>query len=320
MLIYITRRILQGLVVLVLISVLTFVIMRLMPGDPAYLLLGEGEIRISEEQMEAIRRRWGLDRPHHEQYLIWAWNLLRGDFGDSLIRTGVPVRQMIFETIPVTIKLNVISLGLAFAVAIPAGIIAGVRRNSPFDYTTAVGSTLGVALPNFWLGLMLIVLFALYVPRWFGDLPLVGRIPPFGLKSWQGYILPILVLTTEQMAVLTRVMRAATLEVLSQDYVRTAYAKGLPNITVLVRHAVRNALLPVVTVIGFRIAFILSGTIVVETVFAIPGIGRLFTDSVFRLDYQVVQSLVIVLAVLVVAVNLLTDLTYAIIDPRIRIE
>ena len=320
MLLYITRRILHGLVVLVLISVLTFVVLRLMPGDPAYLLLGEGEIRISEEQIEAIRRRWGLDKPYHEQYLVWAWNLLRGDFGDSLIRTGVPVRQMIFETIPVTIKLNVISLGLAFAVAIPAGIIAGVRRNSPFDYTTAVGSTLGVALPNFWLGLMLIVLFALYVPRWFGDLPLVGRIPPFGLKSWQGYILPILVLTTEQMAVLTRVMRAATLEVLSQDYVRTAYAKGLPNMTVLVRHAVRNALLPVVTVIGFRIAFILSGTIVVETVFAIPGIGRLFTDSVFRLDYQVVQSLVVVLAVLVVAVNLLTDLTYAIIDPRIRIE
>ena len=320
MLLYITRRILQGLLVLVLISLLTFVVLRLMPGDPAYLLLGEGEIRISEEQMEAIRRRWGLDRPYHEQYLVWAWNLFRGDFGDSLIRTGVPVRQMIFETIPVTIKLNVISLGLAFAVAIPAGIIAGVRRNSPFDYTTAVGSTLGVALPNFWLGLMLIVLFALYVPRWFGDLPLVGRIPPFGLKSWQGYILPILVLTTEQMAVLTRVMRAATLEVLSQDYVRTAYAKGLPNMTVLVRHAVRNALLPVVTVIGFRIAFILSGTIVVETVFAIPGIGRLFTDSVFRLDYQVVQSLVVVLAVLVVAVNLLTDLTYAIIDPRIRIE
>ena len=320
MLLYITRRILHGLVVLVLISVLTFVVLRLMPGDPAYLLLGEGEIRISEEQIEAIRRRWGLDRPYHEQYLVWALNLLRGDFGDSLIRTGVPVRQMIFETIPVTIKLNVISLGLAFAVAIPAGIIAGVRRNSPFDYTTAIGSTLGVALPNFWLGLMLIVLFALYVPRWFGDLPLVGRIPPFGLKSWQGYILPILVLTTEQMAVLTRVMRAATLEVLSQDYVRTAYAKGLPNMTVLVRHAVRNALLPVVTVIGFRIAFILSGTIVVETVFAIPGIGRLFTDSVFRLDYQVVQSLVVVLAVLVVAVNLLTDLTYAIIDPRIRIE
>ncbi len=320
MLPYVARRILQGILVIVLISVGTFIVIRLMPGDPTYLLLGEGEIRISAEQLEAIRRRWGLDRPYHEQYLVWAWNLLRGDFGDSLIRTGIPVRQMIFEAMPVTTILNVISLGLALLVAIPAGIIAGVRRNSSFDYATAVGSTLGVALPNFWLGLMLIVLFALYVPRWFGDLPLIGRIPPFGLKSWQGYLLPILVLTTEQMAVMTRVMRASTLEVLSQDYVRTAYAKGLPNTIVLVRHAVRNALLPVVTVIGFRIAFILSGTIVVETVFAIPGIGRLFTDSVFRLDYQVVQSLVVVLAVLVVAVNLLTDLTYAIIDPRIRIN
>lgn len=320
MLPYLARRILQGAIVIVLISVGTFIIIRLIPGDPTYLLLGEGEIRISQEQIDAIRRRWGLDRPYHEQYLIWAGNLLRGDFGDSLIRRGIPVREMIFEAIPVTIRLNVISLALALGVAIPAGIIAGVRRNSSFDYSTSVGSTLGVALPNFWLGLMLIVLFALYVPRWFGDLPLIGRIPPFGLKSWQGYILPILVLTTEQMAVLTRVMRASMLEVLSQDYVRTAYAKGLPNITVLVRHAVRNALLPVVTVIGFRIAFILSGTIVVETVFAIPGIGRLFTDSIFRLDYQVVQSLVVVLAVLVVVVNLLTDLAYAIIDPRIRIN
>ncbi len=320
MLTYIARRILQGAVVIVLISVGTFVVIRLMPGDPTYLLLGEGEIRISQEQMEAIRARWGLDRPHHEQFFLWAWNLLRGDFGDSLIRKGIPVRQMIFEAIPVTAILNVTSLALALMVAIPAGIIAGVRRNSTFDYGTAVGSTLGVALPNFWLALMLIVLFALYVPRWLGDLPLVGRIPPFGLKSWQGYILPVLVLTTEQMAVLTRVMRASTLEVLTQDYVRTAYAKGLPNIIVLVRHAVRNALLPVVTVIGFRIAFILSGTIVVETVFAIPGIGRLFTDSIFRLDYQVVQSLVVVLAVLVVVVNLITDLTYAIIDPRIRIN
>lgn len=320
MLPYIARRILQGAVVIILISVGTFIVIRLMPGDPTYLLLGEGEIRISEEQMQAIRARWGLDRPHHEQYMIWAWNLLRGDFGDSLIRKGIPVRQMIFEAIPVTAILNFTSLAIALLVAIPAGIIAGVRRNSTFDYGTAVGSTLGVALPNFWLALMLIVLFALYVPRWFGDLPLVGRIPPFGLKSWQGYILPVLVLTTEQMAVLTRVMRASTLEVLTQDYVRTAYAKGLRNTTVLVRHAVRNALLPVVTVIGFRIAFILSGTIVVETVFAIPGIGRLFTDSIFRLDYQVTQSLVVVLAVLVVVANLLTDLTYAIIDPRIRIN
>lgn len=320
MLLYIVRRLLQGVVVIILISIVTFILMRLMPGDPTYLLLGEGEIRISEEQVEAIRRRWGLDRSYPEQYLIWAWNLLRGDFGESLIRTGVPVRQMIGEAIPVTTILNVTALGLALLVAIPAGIMAGVRRNSTFDYSTAIGSTLGVALPNYWLSLMLIVLFVLYVPGWFGEIPLIGRIPSFGLRSWQGYILPVLVLTTEQMAVLTRVMRAATIEVLAQDYVRTAYAKGLPNIIVLVRHAVRNALLPVVTIIGFRVAFILSGTIIVETVFALPGIGRLLTDSVNRLDYQVVQSLVVVLAVLVVVINLLTDLTYAFIDPRIRIE
>lgn len=320
MLPYITRRLLQGALVIFLISVITFAVMRLMPGDPVYLLLGEGEIRISQEQIDAIKTKWGLDRPYYEQYLVWAWNLLRGDFGDSLIRTGVPVRDMIFEAIPVTAIINIIALFISLAIAIPAGIWAGVKRNSAFDYATAVGSTLGVSLPNFWLGLMLIVLFVLYIPQWFGDIPLIGKIPPFGLRTWQGYILPVLVLTTEQLAVVTRVMRAATIEAMGQDYVRTAYAKGLAKYVVIIRHAVRNALLPVVTVIGFRIAFILSGTIVVETVFAIPGIGRLFTDSVFRLDYQVVQSLVVVLAVLVVLVNLLTDLTYAIIDPRIRIE
>jgi len=320
MLPYIIRRLLQGALVIFLISVITFAVMRLMPGDPVYLLLGEGEIRISQEQIDAIKTKWGLDRPYYEQYLVWAWNLLRGDFGNSLIRVGVPVRDMIFEAIPVTATINIIALFISLLVAIPAGIWAGVKRNSSFDYTTAVGSTLGVSLPNFWLGLMLIVLFVLYIPEWIGEIPLIGRIPPFGLRSWQGYILPVIVLTTEQLAVITRVMRAATIEALGQDYVRTAYSKGLSKYVVITRHAVRNALLPVVTVIGFRIAFILSGTIVVETVFAIPGIGRLFTDSVFRLDYQVVQSLVVVLAVLVVLINLLTDLTYAFIDPRIRIE
>ncbi len=310
MLRYITLRLLQGALVVFLISILTFVIMRLMPGDPVYLLLGEGRVRISQEQMEAIRSRWGLDRPYHEQYLIWAGNLLRGDFGESLIRTGVPVRQMIFEAIPVTAELNIYALLLALAVSLPVGILAGVRRNSLLDYATAAGSALGIAMPNFWFGLMLIVLFSV-VLNW---------LPPYGLKSWHGYIMPVIVLATEQMAVFTRVMRSSTIEVLNQDYVRTARAKGLAEHVVLLRHAVRNALLPVVTVIGFNIAFLLSGTIVVETVFALPGIGRLFTDSVLRLDYQVVQSLVVILAVLVVVANLLTDLVYAVVDPRIRIE
>jgi peptide/nickel transport system permease protein len=303
-----------------LISVATFVIMRLMPGDPVYLLLGEGQVRISQDQIEAIRERWGLERPYHEQYLIWMLNFVRGDFGESLIRTGVPVREMIFEAVPVTAQLNVLALIVALLIAIPGGIWAALRRNSIVDYLNAFGSTLGVSMPNFWLGLMLIVLFALYVPQWIGDIPLIGRIPPFGLRSWQGYILPVTVLAVGEMAVFSRVMRSSMLEVLERDYVRTARAKGLPQHLVLIRHALRNALLPVITVIGFRIAFLLSGTIVIETVFAVPGIGRLFTDSVFRLDYQVVQSLVVLLAVLVVVVNLVTDLSYALIDPRIRFD
>jgi peptide/nickel transport system permease protein len=310
MLRYITVRLLQGLVVIFLISIATFVIMRMMPGDPVFLLLGEGEIRISEEQIEAIKAKWGLNRPYHEQYLIWAGNLLRGDFGESLIRRGVPVRQMIFEAIPVTAILNLYALGVALIISIPVGIAAGVRRNSPLDYGTSVGSALGIAIPNFWLALMLIVIFSLML-RW---------VPPFGLRSWQGFILPVVVLATEQMAVLARVMRGSIIDVSTQDYLRTARAKGLSERAVIWRHSVRNAMLPVVTVLGVRIAFILSGTIIVETVFAIPGIGRLFTDSVFRLDYQVVQSLVVIFAVLVVVINLLTDLTYAVIDPRIRLR
>jgi peptide/nickel transport system permease protein len=307
---YITVRLFHGLLVVLLISLVTFVIMRLLPGDPVYLLLGEGEVRISQAQIEAIRHKWGLDKPWHEQYFIWLGNMVTGDFGDSLIRTGMPVRDMIFEAIPVTFKLNLYALFVSLAVAIPAGIIAAVKRNSIFDYVATVVSTFGVAMPNFWIGLMAIVIFALML-RWF---------PPFGLRSAKGYVLPVFVLATEQTAVIARVMRSGTIEVLEEDYVRTARAKGLTERVVILNHAVRNALLPVVTVIGVRIAFILSGTIVVETVFALPGIGRLFTDSVFRLDYQVVQSIVFLLSVLVVVVNLLTDLVYAFIDPRIRIE
>lgn len=315
---YLTFRIFKGAAVVVLISLVTFVIMRLMPGDPVYLLLGEGQIPITDAQIQAIRARWGLDRPYYEQYLIWAGNLLRGDFGTSLIRPGVPVRQMIFDAIPITTLLNAYAITLAILVSVPLGIVAAVKRNSIIDYVASAGSAFGIATPNFWLALMLIVLFALYVPRWVGDLPLIGRIPPFGLRSWQGWILPVIVLATEEMAVLVRLIRGTVLELLPQDFVRTARSKGLSERLVLYRHIIANALLPVVTVIGFRIAFILSGTIIVETVFAFPGIGRLFVDSVLRLDYQVVQSLVVIFAVIVVVVNLLTDFIYGFVDPRIR--
>ncbi len=309
MITYIIRRVLQGILIIFLVSVITFVIMRMLPGDPVQLLLGEGKVKMTDELRAAIHAKWGFDKPYYEQYGIWLMSLLRGDFGESVVRRGVPVREMILEAAPVTIFLNGVSLILAAMLALPLGILAGVRRNTPFDYGTAFFSTLGVSLPSFWVALMSIIIFSVML-HW---------VPPYGLRSWKGYILPVAVLTIEQMALLARVMRGSTIETLSQDYVRTARAKGLGEHLVVVRHAVRNALLPVVTVLGLSIATILSGTIVIETIFALPGIGRLFIDSLGRLDYQVVQSLVVVFAALVVIANLVTDLVYAVVDPRIRI-
>ena len=305
---YIVARVAQGLVVIFLVSVGTFAMMHLIPGDPVSLLIGEA--RISQEQINLIRAKWGLDRPLHVQYLTWIGNMLRGDFGQSVVRSGVPVRTMINEAAAVTITLNLIAFTISILMAIPGGILAAIRRYSALDYAIMVTATVGVALPNFWIGLMLIVIFSL-VLRW---------LPPFGLGSWHGYVLPVLVIVIGQLALLARIMRSSTIDNLGEDFVRTARAKGQREGLVILRHVVRNALLPIVTVIGYRLAFILSGTIVVETVFALPGLGQLFIESVNRVDYQVVQAIVMVLSILVVVGNLLTDLIYGFIDPRIRIH
>ena len=310
MLRYVIRRLLQGIVVIFLISVATFGILHLTPGDPIFVLIGEtGNTQLTTEQIAEIRHHWGLDRPIYAQYLTWAGNMARGNFGISVIQIGRPVGSMLRQTAPVTFKLNLMALLAAIIIAIPAGILAGVTQYSVFDYISTLGATLGVSLPSFWLALMLIIIFAAKL----------GWLPAFGLQSWKGYILPVFVLATEQMAILARLMRSTVIETLGQDFVRTARAKGLREGVVLSRHVVRNALLPVVTVIGYRLAFLLSGTIVIETVFAVPGVGQLFVNSVYHLDYQVVQAIVLLLSVLVVAANLLTDLVYALIDPRIRL-
>jgi ABC-type dipeptide/oligopeptide/nickel transport system permease component len=307
---YLAARLLQSLVVILLVSVGTFGMMHLVPGDPVHLLLGESGAFVTTEVLENIRAHWGLDRPWYEQFLSWFGNMLRGDMGQSMVRRGVPVSQMILEAAWVTLQLNVIATALAIAVALPAGIRAAVRRYTGFDYLVMVSATLGIAVPNFWLSLMLIILFAL----------MLGWLPPFGLAGWRGWLLPVVVLATEQTALFARMMRASTIESLSEDYVRTARAKGLGERRVVYLHVLRNALLPVVTVLGYRLAFILSGTIVVETVFALPGLGQLFFSSVIYLDYQVIQAIVLLFTVLVVIGNLVTDLTYALIDPRIRLQ
>ena len=304
---YLLTRLAQGAAVVFLVATATFLILRLTPGNPVDVMVGEAEV--TPEQVAGIKHLWGLDRPWYVQYATWLRNMARGDFGESVIRTGVPVKTMLLQAAPVTLALNVAAFAVSAAIAIPIGILAGVRRYSIFDYAGTVGATLGVALPSFWISLMAIILFAVKL-RW---------LPPFGLQSWTGYILPVAVLATEQTAVITRLMRGSVAAILNQDYVRTGRAKGLAEPTVVLRHAVRNALLPVITVLGYRVAFLLSGTIIVETVFALPGVGRLLTDSVYHLDYQVVQVIALLLAVIVVAENIATDLVYALVDPRIRI-
>ncbi len=308
MLAYVVQRVLQGIIVIFLVSFATFAILQLAPGSPVDILIGEAQV--SQAQIDAIERKWGLDKPWYVQYGTWLGNVVQLDFGQSVIRTGTPVSQMVMEAAPATLRLNAMSLGLSLLVALPLGIIAAVRRHSFVDYSSMLGSTLGVAVPNYWLGLMLIILFSLWL----------GWLPSYGSEGWRSAILPVAVLAAEEMAILARLSRGATLEILGQDHVTTARAKGLSQGAVLRRHVVRNALLPIVTVLGYRIAFILSGTIVIETIFSWSGIGRLFIDSIYRLDYQVVQAIVLLLATIVVVVNLLTDLAYAYIDPRIRLR
>ncbi len=305
---YIFVRLVHSLVIVLVVTLMTFSILHLAPGDPVLLMVGEAQM--TQEQLELIRRHWGLDRPLHVQYLTWLGNVVRGDFGESVGFRGKSVAELLWAGIPNTALLNVLSLGLAVAVAIPAGVLAAVRRYSWVDTGLMFLSTLGVALPNFWLGLMLIVLFSL----------MLKLLPPFGQEDWRSYILPVVVLATAEMALLARLTRSATLEVLGMEYVMTARAKGLSEGAVLVRHVLRNVLLPIVTVIGYRVGFLLSGTIVVETIFAWPGIGRLLFQAVSRRDYPVVQGVVLIAAVIVVLANLITDLLYAYIDPRIRYD
>ena len=306
MLRYAARRILQSVVVLFAVTAISFFLLHLAPGDPVDLLVGD--VPMTTAQLQAIRHFWGLDRPVQEQYVIWLSNMAHGDLGESVSFGGRKVTQLIADAAPATIQLNLLALLLSTAVAIPAGVIAALRKHSVFDAGIMLGSVLGISLPNFWLGLMCIVLFSLTL----------RLLPAFGQSDWRSYVMPVFVLATEQMALLARMSRAMMLELLDEDYVRTARAKGLRERIVIVRHALRNALLPIVTLIGYRIGFLLSGTIVIETVFGWPGIGRLLFEAIGQRDYVVVQAITLLGGTLVVVANLVTDLSYAIVDPRIR--
>jgi peptide/nickel transport system permease protein len=305
---YLIKRVLQGALVLAIVSFLTFTVMYFMPGDPARAMVGQA--RVTDAQLETIREKWGLNDPFHERFYNWISNLVTGDLGTSMMRPGQDIGDMILSAGSMTLRLTSMSFVISLAVAIPIGILAATKRNSILDYLTTIGSTAGVAIPNYWIGIMGIVVFSQQL----------GWLPPYGADSWKSYLMPVIVLSIEEMAAVMRLMRGTTIEVLGQDYIKTAQAKGLSRYAVLFRHVVKNAFLPVVTLIGYRIAFILSGTIVIETVFAWPGLGQLFFDAITNKDLQVVQAIVLLLTLIVVTMNIITDLTYAFIDPRVRVQ
>jgi len=307
MLAYLINRLLQGVIVLFIVSLLTFTVMYFLPGDPARRMVGQSYV--TEEQLNNIRERWHLNDSYAERYWSWISNLATGDLGVSMMRPGITINRMIGDAAEMTLRLTILSFFISLAVAIPIGMLAAMKRYSLFDYICMLGSTLGVAVPSYWIGLMLIVLFSVRL----------GWLPAYGYDSWKSYILPVFVLAFEEMATLARLTRGATIDVMNQDYVVTARAKGLNQNVIMVRHVVRNALLPIITILGYRMAFILSGTIIIETIFAWPGLGRLFFDAIVLKDLQVVQAIVLLLTALIVIMNIVTDLTYALIDPRVRI-
>ena len=309
---YALRRLLETVPILLGVTLLTFLILHLSPGDPAVLIGGP---TATADEIANIRARLNLDRPLPEQYLTFVGGLLRGDLGQSIQRR-VSVREMIGVRLPNTLFLAAASMVVTlFGVIL--GVLAATKQNSPTDLGLMTVSLLGVSVPNFWLGLMLIIWFSVDL-RWF---PAAGLAQPLlsaeGLRS---VVLPALTLGAGGMALVARLTRSGMLEVLQQDYIRTARAKGLNERTVTYRHALRNTLIPVVTILGLNFGYLLGGAVVTETVFAINGIGRLTVDAILARDYAVVQGCVVFIAAMFVFVNLLVDLSYALLNPQLRYQ
>jgi peptide/nickel transport system permease protein len=311
---YILRRIAYVVPVLFLVTAVTFSVALLLPGDPALAYLGEANMR-DKTMYETMRKELGLDQPIPVQYAKWVGRVARGDLGRS-IRTREPALEGLRARFPVTLHLTAMAMAVALLIAVPVGIVSAVRPNSSADKVGTVLAMSGVAIPDFWLGIMLIYLFSV----WFKVLPPSGYVPlSQGVwPSLQSMLLPALSLGMAVSAVVMRQLRSSLIEVLQQEYVMVARAKGLGEGRVVGRHALKNALIPVITVIGLQTGRLFGGAVVVETIFALPGLGRLAADSIFFRDFPMLQGVVLILAVAVVVANLFTDLLYAVLDPRIR--
>jgi peptide/nickel transport system permease protein len=311
---YIIRRLLAAIPSLVLVSVAISGLVRLVPGDVIMARLAEGGF-VTPELLAQMRADIGIDRPFVFQYLDWAGGLVRGDFGTSLW-TGEAVLSRIASSLGISMQIALMSILMAAVIAIPLGVISAVWRETPLDYASRLFAITGLSLPDFWIATMLILALTLWV----------GWLPEFAYRPiWedpkanlQTTIFPALIVGYRFSAITARMTRSTMLEVLREDYIRTARSKGLADLTVIYRHALRNAIIPVITIIGGQIGILLGGLVVIETVFGLPGMGRLVFDAVTRRDYPVVQGVVMLVAVIYVTVNLVIDLLYAVIDPRIR--
>ena len=301
---YVLQRLGQSAVTLLGVSVLVFVILRVLPGDPARMLLPDGA---PESAVAELNRQLGLREPLIVQYGLFLRSVAHGDFGQSF-QYRAPALRVVLERLPATVQLTVAAMLVTIAAGVSLGIITAVLRGTRYDVAGTIVAVLGQSLPNFWLGIMLILLFGVAL-RW---------LPTSGFASWTSLVLPAVTLAAFPTALVARLTRSSMLEILNRDYVRTGRAKGLTEQSVVLRHALRNAAIPVLTVIGLQIGSLLGGAVITESVFAWPGMGKLIVDAIFFRDFPVVQTVLILSATVFVAINLLVDLLYTVVDPRIR--
>jgi peptide/nickel transport system permease protein len=311
---YLIKRSIVLVLTLVLVSIVIFAVMRIIPGDPAQIILG---LQATPEAVAALREQLGLDRPLTVQYLSWIRALARGDMGMS-INYGVPIADLVIQRLAVTGPLTLIAVVFSVVISIPMGIYAATHHNRAGDYGVMLFSQIGLAIPAFWAGLLLILLFAVHL-HWFAS----GGFPGWSKSFWgsmQSLLLPAIALGLIRAAVLARLTRSSLLEVLREDYVQTARSKGLGERVVIYKHAFRNAIIPVLTILGLQIGQLMAGAIIIEQVFFLPGLGRLVYLAINQRDLPVVQTVVLFIACVIVIVNFVVDLTYAFLDPRIRLE
>ncbi len=315
---YIIRRLVQALFILIIVTLMVFFIMRLLPGDPLLIYIAQSaDIQaMSPEMLDTLRHQFGLDRGLMVQYFDWVGSIFRGDFGTSIFYHE-KVGTLMLERFPVTLHLGIVALIIGAVLGVLAGMLAAIRRGKWLDKIITPLTYVGITIPVFWLGILLIYVFGLKIPL----LPISGYTSPFDdfWLSTRQIVMPVICLAVFSMAANARQMRSSMLEVIGQDYIRTAWSKGLSERSVIIKHAMKNSLIPVITLMGVGMGMIFGGSVLVETVFAIPGVGRLMVSSIFGQDYVVVQAITFVIAGIVLLVNLIVDISYGWFDPRIRL-